>query len=297
MGSIKLDLTIYGGKADDARVEVSRMADILQGIAKDVRDVCRNLSQEDTETPWPEKEASCRLYVAGMPTKGKSVTLPLASEESPVRWGVLSGEAYIEGLAELRSARLQDNSLPKGFDREILKRVSGYFDFLGTEYEGMTLEAQVNGKPALRADFDARLKARVQVKLDALPKGEKKLVERKLYGYQVEGILYELSDPDYDDPRGAVRFEVDPQDGTRWVCSVPRSLAPANMKDLWRTRVRVEGVANFRPKKPTIAVDRVIPLSAGRDPVAAFRDLIRLSQDARTGERVEEIMERIRERS
>ena len=297
MGSLKLDLTIYGGKADDARVDASRMADILQGLTKDLRDICRNLSQEDIDTPWPLKEASCRLYVVGLPTKGKSVTLPLASEETPVEWGVLSGEAYINGLNQLRSYhRLRDHSLPSGFSRDILERVWAYYETLGSEYKGMVLETQANGRPALRAEFDARLKASVQIKLESLPKEEKQIVERKLYGYQVEGILYELSDPDYDDPKGAVRFEVDPQDGTRWVCSVPRTLAPFNLKDLWRTLVRVEGVANFRPKKPTLDVERITPLRSERDPVGAFRDLIRLSKDARTGESVEDIMERIRER-
>jgi hypothetical protein len=299
MGSLRFDLTIYGGKADEARVEASRLGSIIAGMSKDIRDVCRNVAPEDDATAREEKEASCRLYVVGLPQKGQSVTLPLATEESPAPWGEQSGRIYLDGLNELRSSlRRADASLPVGFSREILERVNGYFDLL-LDYKGMAIQAQANGKPGQRVDFDANLRIAVQIKLSLIDEEEelpmREEPDRRLYGHSIQGVLYELSDPKYDDPDAPIRFVIDPHDGTRWVCRIKRSDAPEDIQELWRTSVVVEGVASIRPKKPEMEVKRLTPLRKP-EPLKAFDRLMKLSDGLFEDESLKEVMDRIRER-
>jgi hypothetical protein len=301
MGSLHFDLTIFGGKADESRVEAVRIASIIDGLAHDLVDVCRNISEDDHATPWEHKEESCRLYVVGLPQKGQSVTWPFATEDSASPWGEESGRLYISGLNELREAipRRHDPSLPVGFSRQILERVSGYYDILN-DYSGMALDVQANGRPAQRVVFDRKLRAIVNLKLawierDAALPMMRSEPDKRLYGHSVQGVLYELSDPDYDEPDAVIRFEVDPHDGTRWVCRLKRKDAPENLQQLWRSTVVVEGTATMRPKKPEMEVERIIPLQK-LGVLQSFDRLMQLSEGLTGGRSLEQVMDEIRER-
>lgn len=301
MAYLRFDLRVYGGKADEARVEASRLGRILHGISNDIRDVCRNLSGEDQATSWEEKETSCRIYVMAQPEKGRSLAQPLVTEESEIPWGVVSARAYIEGLSELRSSPpTRSPRLPKGFDKEILRRIEQYHTWLGNDYSGMALDLRENGKVLPGVDFDATLNNQVRLKLAVL-EAETLLMhaqpaDDKLYGHVLQGVMYELSDPKYEDPEATMNVAVDPHDGTRWICRIPRQLVPKNIGDLFRKRVLVEGTAHLRPRKPEIEVTRFVALPEEADKLAAFDRLMALGEGLLEGEELQTAMDRLRER-
>lgn len=169
MSGFGLDLTIFGGKADAAGVEVSTVASILRGLSADLVDVCRNISQEDTDTPWNDRLRSCRLYVKGSLRSKKSVVIPCVLEQGDVPWGERSGRVYVDGLAKLQGdPACPDPWLPDGFDAQILKRVRTYFEILRNDYSGMTLRIRENGKTASEVRFDSRLHGMIERKLAQL---------------------------------------------------------------------------------------------------------------------------------
>lgn len=298
MGSLKFELVVYGGIADEeeARVAADKVGDVLKGMTLDVQEICRNLSDGDESAP-----EECRVYVVGVPTKGKSIAFPMATGDSMAEWGVLSMRSYAYGVQELRESEdYQSPSVPKGFDPKILRRIRGYCQEISKDHDGFSVVIPaVNGAPGIRATFDARLKAAVEHKLVAIEMAqaqESKAPDERLYGYTVQGVLYELRDPLYLSPdEGKITVEVDTRDGKQWVCELDKSIAPSNLQDLWRTEVLVTGVATFKARKPKLEAKTFRSLPGVSDPVKAAEELISLV--GTTGrEPLQAFMDRIRER-
>jgi hypothetical protein len=150
-------------------------------------------------------------------------------------------------LRELQRNGHEPRSLPLGLSYPILNRVDSYFKEMEGEHRGWKMEL-INAGPDAEIVFDGQLWAAVQEHLALLDKSP----STKLYGYSVQGVLYEVCDQEYVDPTADVLVEIDPGDGTRWVCSIPRNLLPEKIADYWQKRVFVEGNAEFRVKKPKL---------------------------------------------
>ncbi|HYN20050.1 MAG TPA: ribbon-helix-helix protein, CopG family [Thermoanaerobaculia bacterium] len=152
-------------------------------------------------------------------------------------------------------------------------------------------------KEAVREDLEEETEdlAAIQERADerGIPFEE---VVQELHGYSIQGVLYELSDPDYQTPEeGEISFQVDTRDGRHWVCHVDKRIAPPNLNELWRTEVLVTGAATIRARKPMLEVDTFVALPGVSDPVKALDGLITLCGDLR-GEPLQAFMDRIRER-
>jgi len=291
MGSLKFQLIIFGGIADDPepKVAADKVADVLKGMTLDVLDICRNLSADEAEVK------GCRVYVEGPPQKGRSLAFPMTAEEE---WGI---QAYASGIVELRESEdLGAVTLPKGFDESILRRIRGYCQEISEDHNGFTVEIPaVNGTPAVRATFDARLKTAIGLKIAVLEHDKSATLTRgpdlRTHGYSIQGVLHTLSNPDYMSPEGKISVEIDPRDGRRWLCHLDKKTAPANLKDLYLTEVLVTGTATMRARKPEIDATSLTPLPGFADPVKALDDLIALCGEVGK-EPVQAFMDRVRER-
>jgi hypothetical protein len=304
MGSLKFQLIVFGGTADDseAKVAADTMGDVLKGMTQDVQEICRNLSADD-DTPLAERLKECRIYVEGPPTKGQSVALPLLTEDRGAGWGVVSMRTYASGVQELReSSDLGSPTVPKGFDARILRRMRSYCQEVAEEHEGFAVVIPAeNGTPALRATFDARLKTAVTLKIAAIEHAQavaataKSAPDYRIYGYSVQGVLFEMSDPNYESPDGTIGVEIDSRDGQKWVCHLDKKIAPANLQELWKTEVLVTGDALPRPRKPILEAKTFQSLPGISDPLKAMDDLIALCGKG-SGEPMQAFMDRVRER-
>jgi hypothetical protein len=90
--------------------------------------------------------------------------------------------------------------------------------------------------------------------------------------------------------------EVDPHDGTRWICHIPKSLVPDNIGDLFRQPIYIEGNAHLRKRKHEIEVTRFVPLPEKAGRLAAFDRLMELGDGLLEGEELQEAMDKLRER-
>jgi hypothetical protein len=118
----------------------------------------------------------------------------------------------------------------------------------------------------------------------------------RTYSYSIQGVLYEMADPDYLNPEGRISFEVDARDGRQWVCHLDKAMAPDNLQDLWRTEVLVTGTATFQPGKAVLDVATFRSLPGVSDPVQAMDELITLCGGEPGDEPVQAFMDRVRER-
>jgi len=118
----------------------------------------------------------------------------------------------------------------------------------------------------------------------------------RTYGYSIQGVLYEMADPDYLNPEGRISVEVDTRDGRQWVCHLDKPMAPVNLQDLWRTEVLITGTATLRARKPLLEATAFTPLPGVSDPVKAMEELIALCGEEPDGEPVQAFMDRVRER-
>lgn len=301
MTQLRFDLRIYGGEAEKPRVDAAVVGKILEGMSRDVLEVCRNLSHEDQVTPWAAKEKSCRLYIIAPPVKGRSLSIPTAIPESEVEWGAKSLKAYVDGLTEIKSPRAGHSiHLPRGFSKEIIERVVRYFDLLRDDYQGMSIDLYENGAPVPAAVFDAELLTQSRIKLALLEEESESLriqePDERLHGHIVQGVMYELSDPNYRDEDAELKVEIDPGDGTHWKCLIPREVAPANLRDLFRQNVLVEGVATMRPRKPEVKVSRIVPLGEQGNRLDAVDELARLAEGLLDGQELQAAVDKMRER-
>lgn len=300
MGSFKFELVVYGGIADDeeAKVAADKVGDVLKGMTLDVEEICRNLA--DGEDVASEE---CRIYVVGMPTKGKSIAFPMAAGagRSAAEWGAIGIQTFASGARELReSIDFASPKVPRGFGPSILRRIRDYCQAISEDHEGFSIDLPaVNGTPALRATFDHRLKTAVELKLAAIEHARalepQEAPDLKLYGYSLQGILFEMSDPNYESLEGTITVEIDARDGRQWVCHLDKSLAPRNLQDLWRTEVLVTGDATVRPRKPVLEAKTFTPLPGVADPVRAAEELIALCGTS-SRESIQSFMDRVRER-
>jgi hypothetical protein len=304
MGSLRFELTVYGGIADDpeAKVAADTVSGVLKGMTLDIQEICRNLSGEDDPLPLDERMRDCRIYVTAPPSKGKSLTFPLLTGDSGAEWGVISMRAYASGVEELReSTDLGTPSLPRGFDAAILRRIRSYCQEISQDHAGFAVKLPaVNGTPALRATFDARLRTAVSLKIAAIEHAQSAAVaempDQRIYGYSLQGVLFEMSDPDYLSPEeGTISVEVDARDGRKWVCLLDKKIAPPNLQDLWRTEVLVTGDATLRSRKPLLEARTFKSLPGISDPVKAMEELVALCSGLH-GEPVQAFMDRVRER-
>ncbi len=298
MGSLKFELIVFGGRADgpDAKVSAAKLAEVLSGIDRDVQDIGRNLAG----TGAFGESADSRVFVDGPPTKGQSVAMPLSGNEELVR-------ALVHGAQILRdSPDTSDEKLPNGWSPPIVRRASDYSGKILEDHGGFRLALPaVNGTPETSAVFDARFKAAADLKIAAIDRAEQlrrserrsAAVDRKIYGYSIQGVLFELSDPNYEDPDGKLTVEIDTRDGHVWVCHLDKAIAPVNLQDLWRTEVLVYGDATFKPKKNLIDAKQFRSLRPMSDPVGAMERLVTLCADMGRDEPVQNFMDRVRERN
>jgi len=294
MASLRFELVVYGGIADEteAKVAADKVGDVLKGMSRDVEEICRNLAAGEEVS-----SEECRIYVVGVPTKGKSIAFPMATGES----SAIGIQAYASGARELRESTDPGSpSVPRGYSQSILRRMKDYCQGISEYHAGFVVAIPaVDGMPALQAMFDSHLKTAVDLKLAAIEHAQAQEVEgldRKLYGYSLQGILFEMSDPHYESPEGTITVEIDARDGRQWVCHLSKSLAPENLQHLWRTEVLVTGEATFRPRKPMLEAKTFKPLPGVADPVRAAKELIALCGKS-GGEPIQSFMDRVRERA
>ena len=302
MGSLRFELTVYGGVADEAKAAADAVGVVLREMTRDVQAVCRNLSPEEDLAGLAERLEACRLYVVGVPFQGNSLTLPMETGLDTEAWAEVSLRAYASGLAEIRdSPPTVEKALPRGFDAEILRRVSSYSKEIAKEHGGLVIAIPDNGVPPIRATVDRKLEAAVNIKLAVINMEQATLavdkpLDHKIHGYSIQGVLYELSDPEYLDPHGQLIVEIDTRDGHHWVCKVPREAEPPNLRDLWRTEVMVTGSVTPRLFKPIMEAEEIVPLASLDDPVESLRELVALFSGPAPAEDVQAFMDRVRER-
>ncbi|MDQ3254880.1 MAG: hypothetical protein M3R15_13400 [Acidobacteriota bacterium] len=259
MAQLRFTLSFHGGKANEHRVSAHTLAKIFHGLNEDIENVCRVISSEDVNIDLREILRSCRLYIVAAPQKG-SLVVAVATEEADTKWSEIAGRVYAAGLKQLPLSDL-DEDLPKGLTRSVLEHASEYSDPPNGEYEEMRLTIQENGQPEIDVVFDQKLKFATERVLVALSSPSTSVI----YGYSVQGILYGLENQNYDDPSARVTVEVDPGDGTRWICSVDKEQLPEQLEDVWTKRVVVHGTATFRQRKHKMDVERIEILGARPD--------------------------------
>jgi hypothetical protein len=305
MVPLRFNLVIFGGLADaaEARVAAGDVGACLSGISQDVRDVCRNLSAlEGDSSDLEGRLDDCQIYIDGAPAKGQSIAFPLSAGGGEAAWGPKSLYVYVSGLNALRISDPGNAEIPHGFDVSILKRVQTYCQQLTRDHDGFNVDLPaINGCPAARATFDARLKTAIEFKLAAVEASRCQKPEDEpdwqVYGYSIQGVLYQLSDPEYQSSEGKITVEIDTHDGKRWVCHLEKSIAPPNLEKLWRTEVWVTGTASPKKKrKPSIEATKFRALPGLGEPISAMERLTALCEGA-PNESIQSFMDRVRERA
>lgn len=290
MAQLKFTLSFHGGKADEHRVSAETLARIFNGLTSDIENVCRVISSEDVNIDMQEILRSCKLYVVAEP-KRSSLALAVATEESETSWPEMAGRVYATSLNQL-SVDDVDENLPRGLTRSVLEHAKEYSSPPHGEYETMKLTIEANGKPEIGIVFDQKLKLASERKLVALSSPSPPVI----YGYSVEGILSGLEDQNYDDPSARLLVEVNPGDGTRWMCSLDKELLPQHLEEVWTKRVIVHGTATFRQRKPLMEVERIEILGDKPDIDAAIEHFIAVNQATWEGEDLTAYMNLVRER-
>jgi hypothetical protein len=289
MDQLKFALTFKGGKAEKHRVSARRLAEIMQSISDDILDVCRIISHDDLNIDWNEIARGCRLYVVGNP-QPSSLSLSFETEPVGTKWPVEAGRIFASSLYQLP---IEDNGdIPLGINRRILEHAKEYCSPANGEYETMMLTIQANGRPEMSLIFDQKLKVAVEKKLIEIASPNPNII----HGYEIQGILYGLEDQDYDDPLATVTVEVDPGDGTRWMCHIKRDLVPKDIADHWTERVLVSGTAKLKKRKPEMEVEGIELLGKKPDIEDALEKFISASAGVWEGEHLSSYMNRVRER-
>jgi hypothetical protein len=301
MGRLQFQIVVYGGIADDSepRVAADKVGEVLSGLSRDVQAICRNLSTDDDPTSLAERMAGCRIYVEGPPKKGQSLAFPAGTGDGAAEWGGRSMIAYASGIQEIRESEDPGSpAVPKGFDEDILHRVSRYCQDITKEHGGFYLDLPAaNGTPPQRAMFDARLKTAVEFKLAAIAHATSvaaALPDKCLYGYSLQGVLFEMADPDYEKASGVVTVGINARDGRQWICQIDKELVPG-IQELFRKEVLVTGDATFRPRKPILKARTIRRLPGVADPVRAMDELVALCGTSKR-EPLQVFMDRVRER-
>lgn len=291
MAKLKFTLSFHGGKADEHRVSAETLARIFRGLSDDIENVCRVISSEDLNIDLQEIIRSCKLYIVAQPKEG-SLCLSVATEESPSKWAEMAGTVYASSLKQLPLFD-SDEDIPKGLTRSVLENVKEYADPPNGEYEEMKLTIETDGEPEIDVVFDQKLKLASERKLVALSSPYSTSI---IYGYSVQGILYGIENQNYDDPTARVKVEVDPGDGTRWMCVLDKEKLPEHLEDIFEKRVVVHGTATLRQRKPTMDIERIELLGEKPDIDAAVEHFIAVNQAAWEGEDLTAYMNLVRER-
>lgn len=290
MAQLRFTLSFHGGKADEHRVSADTLARIFRGLTDDIENVCRVISSEDVNFDIQDILRSCRLYVVAEP-KQSSLAVAVATEESETEWPEMAGRVYASSLRQLPLDD-SDEDLPKGLTRSVLEHAKEYSTPPHGEYETMRLTIHQNGKPEIAVVFDRALKVATERRLVALT-GPKPSV---IYGYSVMGVLYALQDQHYDNPSAEVDVEVNPGDGTHWLCHVKRSDLPADIDEIWKKRVVVHGKATFRMRKHIMDVERIEILGDKPDFEQALENFLAVNEETWQGEDLTAYMNLVRER-
>lgn len=294
MAQLKFTLSFHGGKAEGHRVSADTLAKVFRGISDDIENVCRVISSDDVNIDLHEILRSCKLYIVASPKPG-SLELHFATEESNTKWPEMAGRVLVSSLRELPVEALDgdfDEDLPKGLTRSVLEHVKEYSAPANGEYERMKISIEANGEPEIGVEFDQKLKIAAERKLVALSTPSPSVV----YGYTVMGILYGLENQNYDDPTARVTVEIDPGDGTRWICNVDPQLLPENFGTFFTKRVVAHGTATFRPRKPKMDIERLEILGEKLDIETAIDNFIAVNQGGWEGQDLNEYMDLVRER-
>ncbi len=290
MAQLRFTLSFHGGKADKHRVSADILARIFRGLSDDIENVCRVISSEDVNIDIQEIISSCKLYIVGQPQES-SLAIPVATEESQTKWPEIAGRTYATSLRQLPMDDL-DEDLPRGLTRSVLEHASQYSDPPYGEYETMKLTIQANGQPGIDVVFDKSLKLAAERRIVALSSPKSSII----YGYSVMGVLYSLQDQSYDDPTADIDVQVDPGDGTHWLCHVKRSQLPEDIDEIWKKRVVVYGKATFRLRKHIMDVERIEILGDKPDFEQALDNFIALNEEMWKGEDLTSYMNLVRER-
>lgn len=290
MAQLRFTLSFHGGKADEHRVSADTLAKIFRGLTDDIENVCRVISSEDVNIDIQEILRSCKLYVVAEP-KRSSLALAVASEESETAWPEMAGRVLATSLNRLSLADVDDD-LPKGLTRSVLEHAKDYSSPPVGEYERMELTIEANGKPEVAVVFDRELKVAAERRLVELTSPKASVI----YGYSVMGVLYSLQDQDYDNLSAKVDVEVNPGDGTHWLCHVKRSDLPEDIDEIWRKRVVVYGKATFRQRKHIMDVERIEILGEKPDFERALETFLTVNEETWQGEDLSAYMNLVRER-
>lgn len=294
MAQLKFTLSFHGGKAERHRVSADTLARVFKGIGDDIENVCRVISSEDVNIDLNEILRSCKLYVVASPKPG-SLELRIATEESNTMWPETAGRVLVSALRELPIDALDedvDEDLPKGLTRSVLEHAKEYSAPFNGEYERMKITIEANGQPEIDVEFDQKLKIAAERKLVALSTPSPSVI----HGYSVMGILYGLESQNYEDPTARVTVEIDPGDGTRWMCTVDPKLLPDNLEKFFTKRVVAHGTATFRPRKPKMDIERLEFLGDKLDIETAIDNFIAINQGGWEGQDLTEYMNLVRER-
>ena len=290
MAQLRFTLSFHGGKANQHRVSADTLARIFHGLSDDIENVCRVISSKDVNIDIQEIIRSCKLYIVGQPQES-SLAIPVATEESESKWAEIAGRTYAANLSQLPMDDL-DEDLPEGLTRSVLENAKRYSDPPYGEYETMKLTIEANGQPEINVVFDQSLKLAAERRIVALSAPQASII----YGYSVMGMLYSLQDQNYDNPTAEVDVEVDPGDGTHWLCHVERSQLPEDIDEIWKKRVVVYGKATFRLRKHIMDVERIEILGDKPDFEQALDNFIALNEEMWKGEDLTSYMNLVRER-
>jgi len=290
MPQLKFTLSFHGGKAEERRVSADTLARIFRGLSDDIENVCRVISSEDVNIDIQEIMHSCKLYIVAEPKQG-SLAIDVATEESTTGWPEMAGRVYASSLRQLPLDDFEDD-LPKGLTRSVLENVRAYSDPPRGEYNEMKLTIEANGHPEIDVIFDQRLRLAVERRLVSLSSPSTSVI----YGYSVDGVLYGLENQNYGDPSARVTVEVDPGDGTRWMCLIDKELLPEHLETIFTKRVVVHGTATFRQRKPLMDVERIDVLGDRPDIDTVLEKFISVNQATWQGENLTTYMNLVRER-
>lgn len=287
MGELRFTLTFFGGDAEAHRVPADNLTSVLRNLEDDIQNVCHVITSDDPNVDLSEILNGCKLYVVGTP-KESSLEIPLATSDSATSWPEKAARTYVAALTELREA---NGELPRGINRSILKNIAEYIP-RNNQYDGFRVTIQSNGEPEETAVVDASLAFVASQKIAELAK----FPPSRIYSHSIDGVMYSLTDQNYDDPQSSVTVEVDTGDGKRWLCHIPRETIPKDLSEHWTERVHVHGEATFRPRKPEMIVDKIDFVGVEDDIDKAIDRFIKSNQEVWRGEDTATFLDYVRER-
>jgi len=245
--SHQLRIAIKGPKVGEPRVSASDMAAIIEHTQSALKKVSQVLfcKQRKGKRRDPEEiDKACELFVVAL-ERGSTVAV-MELGEQPTQ-SILFGEvgqeslgAFIEGMRGI-SANGKPTSLPRGFDRGVMKSISDLGKVLSHGIESVSFFSST-GIAGIEAHYDAETHSTIRALL----------AEPQEIGHTSKTGRLEILDA-----HNKLAGSLWEPDGTRWICIFNEEHAESIAQN-WRRTVTIAGKGKVEDGKRIIEVESIL---------------------------------------